>query len=45
MNGTIGIDDVFVAYQAEDARKILLAEQIDILLCDIEMPGENGLSC
>lgn len=39
-----GIDDVFVAYQAEDARKILLAEQIDILLCDIEMPGENGLS-
>ena len=39
-----GIDDVFVAYQAEEARKILLAEQIDILLCDIEMPGENGLS-
>ncbi len=38
------IDDVYSACCAEEARRVFLSEQIDILLCDIEMPGENGLS-
>lgn len=38
------IDAVYSACCAEEARHIFLSEQIDILLCDIEMPGENGLS-
>lgn len=39
-----GIHKVFTAYSANSARDIILKNQIDILLCDIEMPGENGLS-
>lgn len=38
------IDGVYHAYCPEEARHIFLTEQIEILLCDIEMPGENGLS-
>ncbi len=32
------------ADSARIAREILTNESVDILLCDIEMPGENGLS-
>lgn len=32
------------AGSAAQAKKILLDESVDILLCDIEMPRENGLS-
>ena len=39
-----GITKVFTAKSAFDARNILMADQIDILLCDIEMPGEDGIS-
>ncbi|MCL6659527.1 response regulator transcription factor [Paenibacillus amylolyticus] len=38
-----GIDQVFSAGDAEEARKILKANAIDIMICDIEMPGETGL--
>ena len=38
-----GIDEVYTAYDAEQARKILLEKPVDILLCDIEMPGDNGI--
>lgn len=39
-----GIDgSIWTAYSAERARQILMAQQVDILLCDIEMPGDNGL--
>ena len=38
-----GIDEVLVAYHAEGAREILKNSPIDIILCDIEMPGENGI--
>lgn len=38
------IDRVFVAYNAEEAKDIITAEDIDIILCDIEMPGEDGLA-
>ena len=39
-----GIDEVFTAESARLARQVLQREQIDILLCDIEMPGEDGIS-
>lgn len=39
-----GITNVFLAYSAAEARGIIEKEQIDILLCDIEMPEENGIS-
>ena len=39
-----GIHQVFTAYSANDARRIILENTVDILLCDIEMPDENGLS-
>ena len=38
-----GIDRVFTAYSAEQGRKILQREQIDLLLLDIQMPRETGL--
>ena len=37
------IEAAFGANSAAEAREILKREQIDILLCDIEMPGESGL--
>ncbi|MDF2907335.1 MAG: AraC family transcriptional regulator [Herbinix sp.] len=39
-----GIDHVFTATNVTDAKKIIEANDIVILLSDIEMPGENGLS-
>lgn len=41
---TLNITAIRTANSATQARKILQEESIDILLCDIEMPGENGLS-
>ncbi len=38
-----GIHEAFVAYDAQAAKEIIKEQEIDILLCDIEMPGENGL--
>ncbi len=38
-----GITQVELAYNVEEARKILRTMEIDIALCDIEMPGENGI--
>lgn len=40
----LNITTIRTATNAQTAREILQAEDIDILLCDIEMPGENGLS-
>ena len=39
-----GVDEVFTAYDAESAKACIHEHPIDILLCDIEMPGENGIS-
>lgn len=39
----LGIDEVFTAYTAMDARAICSGNKIDIIVCDIEMPQENGL--
>lgn len=39
----LGIQKVFSAYNADEAKDILESSAVDILLCDIEMPGESGL--
>ena len=38
-----GIERVFKAHNAVMARKIIEEETIDVLVCDIEMPQEDGL--
>lgn len=37
------IDTVFTAYDAEQAKEVIWREMVDIMLCDIEMPGDNGI--
>ena len=39
-----GISETVVAYSAESAKKVIKDKHIDLILCDIEMPMENGLS-
>lgn len=39
----LSISRCFMAENVQEARKYLLSEPIDIVLCDIEMPQENGL--
>lgn len=39
----IPIQQIFVAYNAAMARECLEQQEIDIVLCDIEMPKESGL--
>lgn len=39
-----GIEMVYTAYNAESGKTVIQEKEIDILLCDIEMPGENGLT-
>ena len=39
----LGISKVFGVYSAVEARKILDHNRIQLVLCDIEMPGESGL--
>ncbi len=40
----LGIDEIYTAYDACGAREILQRAAVELLLCDIEMPGESGLS-
>lgn len=37
------VEETYGAHSAAEAKQILLREKIDILLCDIEMPGKTGL--
>lgn len=39
----LGIGRVFTADSAARAKEIMEKQHIDIILCDIEMPGESGL--
>ncbi|AZN39784.1 helix-turn-helix domain-containing protein [Paenibacillus albus] len=41
---SLGIGEVHTAFSAEEARVLLTERDIDILICDIEMPDEDGLS-
>lgn len=38
-----GIHDALTAYDAKGAKECLKEHEIDVMLCDIEMPGENGI--
>ena len=40
---SLGIDEVFVAFNARKAKDVLRENKIDIIVTDIEMPQENGL--
>lgn len=40
---SLGFDHVFTAYDARRARECFERNPVDILLTDIEMPGESGL--
>ena len=37
------IDRVLCALSASAARTIFMSEPVDIMICDIEMPGESGI--
>ena len=41
---TYGITKVFTAYDVEQAKECISRNAVDLILCDIEMPGENGLA-
>ena len=40
----LAIEEVFTACSAKEARLVLVNFQIELLLTDIEMPEEDGLS-
>lgn len=40
----LGIDSIRTAYHADEAKRIMREIPVDILICDIEMPDEDGLS-
>ena len=40
---TLGIDRVYTAQDSMKAQEIIENNKIHLLLCDIEMPGDNGL--
>ncbi|NQX70429.1 response regulator [Paenibacillus alba] len=40
---SLGFTDIFEAYNIDMAKRIVTDHQIDIMICDIEMPGGNGL--
>lgn len=39
----MGVDEVFACYNIQKAQEIIEAGRIDIIICDIEMPGGSGL--
>ena len=40
---TLGFDQVLTACDAREAWELIRSRKVDVLLTDIEMPGENGL--
>lgn len=40
---SLGINEIYTASSAKQAKEIILEQNIHILLTDIEMPGESGL--
>lgn len=39
----IGVSDILTAYNTRQAKEIFGTGKVDIMLCDIEMPEENGM--
>lgn len=39
----LGIDTIYEALDADEARELFNSHHIDLLLCDIELPGDSGL--
>ncbi|MEW9700543.1 response regulator [Paenibacillus sp. SI8] len=39
----LGIEQVYEAFDAEEAKERFSQSQIDVMICDIEMPNTNGL--
>src|SRR5438309_790830 len=39
----MNITQVFEAYNVEEAKQRFAKDQVDIVICDIEMPSSNGL--
>ncbi len=39
----LGISSIVTAYSVDMAEKILQKENVEIILCDVEMPRANGL--
>lgn len=37
-------ENVYTAISAAEARKILTEKEVDIILCDVDMPNEDGIS-
>lgn len=40
----VDCENVYTAISAAEAREILTKKEIDILLCDVDMPNEDGIS-
>ncbi len=40
---TAGVEKLYTACSAKEAKLLLMNFEIDVLICDIEMPEENGL--
>lgn len=40
---SLGVTGVYVAYCVLDAMELFKEKQIDVMICDIEMPGNNGI--
>lgn len=40
---SLGITNVYTAPDAQSARRVISENQVDLVLCDIEMPQETGL--
>ena len=40
----LGFQEVYTAFNAQEAKDVLDSRHVDISICDIEMPGEDGLS-
>jgi two-component system response regulator YesN len=39
----LGIETIYTAYNAAQAKEVYTNHRIDIMLCDIEMPEDSGL--
>ncbi|HTG67832.1 MAG TPA: response regulator, partial [Candidatus Udaeobacter sp.] len=41
--GSLGFTDIYEAHNVDQAKARLAQTEVDVILCDIEMPGQNGI--